>query len=102
MKQLNEIKRLQQSAGINEIKVNNPSKLSDSQIKQLLINNGIDDDYLEEMGGVEPGGDEWGALIYDLSGGQDYEDLDEKTEEKLQQKLQQISLYLEKNNIGFV
>jgi hypothetical protein len=38
MKQLNEIKRLQQLAGINEIKVNNPLPIKDGDKVKILVN----------------------------------------------------------------
>jgi hypothetical protein len=38
MKQLNEIKRLQQLAGIQEIKINNPSPIKNGDKVKILVN----------------------------------------------------------------
>ena len=82
---IQEAKRFQKLAGIlTEMKVNNPNKFSDNFVKQLLSNNGIDEDYLEDMGGIESGSEEWMDVLSELTGKNAYgTDFDKDDNEKI-------------------
>ena len=83
MKQpINEIKRMQQLAGLiteNEYReslMNEKKSFTSEEVKLILSNNGIDDDYFESMGGkeIESGGEEWMDVLSDITGKDAYED----------------------------
>jgi hypothetical protein len=66
---LAETKRMQKLAGITEMKVTNPTlDFSPEQVTQILANNGINDNYLDEMEGVESGSDEWMDVVSEITG----------------------------------
>ena len=74
---INEAKRLQQLAGINEMKVHAPGtpSLEERQVLNILRNNGIDEQYLEDNDNeVESGSEEWMGVIEELTGADPYED----------------------------
>ena len=82
-KQINEIKRMQQLAGLiteseyRESLMNDKKKsFTSEEVKSILSNNGIDDDYFESMGGkeIESGGEEWMDVLSDITGKDAYED----------------------------
>ena len=80
--QINEIKRMQQLAGLiteNEYReslMNEKKSFTSEEVKSILSNNGIDDDYFESMGGkeIESGGEEWMDVLSDITGKDAYED----------------------------
>ena len=96
-KQLNEIKRMQKLAGILE---ETRYIFNDDRVNQILTNNGIDDDYFEDMGGkeIESGGNEWMDVISDLTKKDAYKDtLDANDNSKIQQfisKLEEMGIEL--------
>lgn len=96
-KQLNEIKRMQKLAGILE---ETRYIFNDDKVNQILTNNGIDDDYFEDMGGkeIESGGNEWMDVISDLTKKDAYKDtLDANDNSKIQQfisKLEEMGIEL--------
>ena len=97
-KQLNEIKRMQKLAGILE---ETRYIFNDDKVNQILTNNGIDDDYFEDMGGkeIESGGNEWMDVISDLTKKDAYKDtLDANDNSKIQQFISK----LEEMGIEFV
>ena len=82
-KQINEIKRMQQLAGLiteseyRESLMNDKKKsFTSEEVKSILSNNGINDDYFESMGGkeIESGGEEWMDVLSDITGKDAYED----------------------------
>lgn len=57
-------------------------KFEKIEVLEILKRNGIDEDYLEEMEGVESGGDEWMEVLCDIVGKNVYvEDLNEEEDE---------------------
>ena len=47
--------------------------ISNEYVKSILLNNGIDDDYLE-VAGIEGGSEEWMGVLSDITGKNSYED----------------------------
>jgi hypothetical protein len=72
----------------------------DMDIKTILTNNGIDDDYFESMGGkeIETGTEEWLDVLSDVTGKDAYTaEFDEEDEAKIQafmQKLEALGIEL--------
>ena len=77
--------------------------LSSQDILKLLANNGIDDDYLEDMGGIESGSDEWLDTLSDLTGKDAYEiSIDDSWDEKDNEKIMNFIDTLENMGIELV
>jgi hypothetical protein len=70
---LNEVQRMQQLAGINESQLN--EAFTSEQVTQILANNGIDDDYFDEIGAmeVEGGTEEWMDVLSEITGKDAYD-----------------------------
>ena len=72
----------------------------DMDVKTILTNNGIDDDYFESMGGkeIETGTEEWLDVLSDVIGKDAYTaEFDEEDEAKIQvfmQKLEALGIEL--------
>jgi len=83
--------------------MNENQSLSSQDILKLLANNGIDDDYLEDMGGIESGSDEWLDTLSDLTGKDAYEmSIDDSWDEKDNKKIMNLIDTLENMGIDFV
>jgi len=106
-KPINEVKRMQQLAGIlNESQLNeNQSSSLDvtdkKAVLQFLTDNGIDDDYFESMGGkeIESGGDEWLEVLSVLTGKDAYTDEFDVEDDK---KISDFLITLDRLGIDFV
>ena len=46
--------------------------ISNVDVLSVLMNNGVNEDYLSEMGGVESGSDEWMEIISEVLGKDSY------------------------------
>jgi len=95
-KQLNEqFRRMQKLAGIIT-----ENQIQEMDVKTILTNNGIDDDYFESMGGkeIETGTEEWLDILSDVTGKDAYTaEFDEADEAKIQifmQKLEALGIEL--------
>lgn len=85
---INEAKRFQELAGINEVKVNKPDTVMD-----ILARNGIDDDYFEAMGGkeIEGGSEEWMDVLADITGKDPYAgEFDDEDNEKIEAFMEEL------------
>ena len=74
-KQINELKRMQQLAGlINESQLN--ENFTPDEVMDILRRNDIDDNYFDMMGGkeIETGTEEWMNVLADITGKDPYED----------------------------
>ena len=86
---------------LGESKLNkNQIQEMDMDVKTILTNNGIDDDYFESMGGkeIETGTEEWLDILSDVTGKDAYTaEFDEEDEAKIQafmQKLEALGIEL--------
>ena len=68
-------------------------------VLQFLANNGIDDDYLEDMGGIESGSDEWLEVLSVLTGKDAYADEFDVEDDK---KISDFLITLDRLGIDFV
>jgi len=106
-KPINEVKRMQQLAGIlNESQLNeNQSSSLDvtdkKAVLQFLADNGIDDNYFKSMGGkeIEYGGDEWLDILSILTGKDAYTDEFDAADDK---KISDLLITIDRLGIDFV
>lgn len=85
---INEAKRFQELAGINEVKINKPDTVMD-----ILARNGIDDDYFEAMGEkeIEGGSEEWMDVLADITGKDPYAgEFDDEDNEKIEAFMEEL------------
>lgn len=91
---INEAKRLQELAGINEVKIQTQKDTVEQKIMDILRRNGIDEDYFESMGGkeIESGGEEWMDVISDITGKNAYEsdDFDDEDNKKIRDFMEKL------------
>jgi hypothetical protein len=91
---IKEAKRLQELAGINEVKIQTQKDTVEQKIMDILRRNGIDEDYFESMGGkeIESGGEEWMDVISDITGKNAYEsdDFDDEDDEKIRDFMEKL------------
>jgi hypothetical protein len=91
---INEAKRFQELAGINEVKIQTQKDTVEQKIMDILRRNGIDEDYFESMGGkeIESGGEEWMDVISDITGKNAYEsdDFDDEDDEKIRDFMEKL------------
>jgi hypothetical protein len=72
--------------------------LSLEYMEDVLINNGIDNDYLIENGGIEMGGDEWMDVVSEVIGRNVYDgELNEVENEKMEVFMKMMDVYFEKD-----
>jgi hypothetical protein len=91
------------SGYLDEVLQEKNQSLSSQDILKLLANNGIDDDYLEDMGGIESGSDEWLDTLSDLTGKDAYEmSIDDSWDEKDNEKIMNLIDTLENMGIELV
>ena len=91
------------SGYLDEVLQEKNQSLSSQDILKLLANNGIDDDYLEDMGGIESGSDEWLDTLSDLTGKDAYEmSIDDSWNEKDNEKIMNLIDTLENMGIELV
>jgi len=91
---IKEAKRLQELAGINEVKIQTQKDTVGQKIMDILRRNGIDEDYFESMGGkeIESGGEEWMDVLSDITGKNAYEsdDFDDEDDEKIRDFMEKL------------
>jgi hypothetical protein len=56
---------------------------SNEYVLNVLMNNGIDEMYLEDMEGVESGSEEWMDVISEIIGKDSYGDISEEDDKKI-------------------
>jgi len=97
---INEAKRLQELAGINEVKIQTKEDILKQEVMDVLRRNGIDEDYFESMGGkeIEGGSEEWLDVVSDITGKDAYQgNFDDEDDEKIRdfmEKLDELGIEL--------
>lgn len=107
-KQLNEVRRMQVLAGLITKSFNLPenqeTSLDPNKVKQILNDNGVDDDYFESMAGVnnkeiEAGSEEWMGILSDITGKDAYGD---EFSEEDERKIKNLKIILKNMKIKIV
>jgi hypothetical protein len=90
---INEAKRLQELAGINEVKIQTKEDILKQEVMDVLRRNGIDEDYFESMGGkeIEGGSEEWLDVVSDITGKDAYQgNFDDEDDEKIRDFMEKL------------
>jgi len=90
---INEAKRLQELAGINEVKIQTKEDILKQEVMDVLRRNGIDEDYFESMGGkeIEGGSEEWLDVLSDITGKDAYQgNFDDEDDEKIRDFIEKL------------
>jgi hypothetical protein len=90
---IKEAKRLQELAGINEVKIQTQKDTVGQKIMDILRRNGIDEDYFGFRRGkkIESGGEEWMDVLSDITGKNAYEgNFDDEDDEKIRDFMEKL------------
>jgi hypothetical protein len=91
---INEAQRMQKLAGIINESKSLLNEMDKNYVLSILVNNGIDDDYFESMGGkeIEAGDNEWMDVVSDLTNKDAYTDkFTDDDNDKVQQFISKLS-----------